>query len=65
MDNLNTIYRTSSRSYQWKGLKSYVGRIHWYDKKRFMFSESTSIHRLEPIDALIDAERIALDRLGY
>jgi len=63
MDFMNTTYRIASKSCTNRGCKTFVGRARYYENKRFIFSESTGIHRLNPIDAQVDAYRVAMERL--
>ncbi len=64
MNHLDTKYRVSSRSYIQRGIKTYVGRVRFYEKDQFLFSESTGIHRTNPEDAQADATKIAMERLA-
>ena len=64
MNHMETKFRVSSRSYtKYNNLKTYVGRVRFYENDRFLFSESTGIHRLTPTDAKLDAYKIAEDRM--
>ena len=63
MNHYETIFRVSSRSYTTRGIKTFVGRAHYYESNQFLFSESTGIHRTTAIDAKMDAYKIAESRL--
>ncbi len=60
-----TIFRISSKQYKtFKNTVTYVGRVRWYSNGRYIFSDSTGIHRLTPEDAQHDAQIIAADRMN-
>ena len=63
MNHYQTKFKVSSRSYESRGIKTFVGRVRFYENGRFVFSESTKIHRLNAIDAKLDAYKIAEERL--
>ena len=52
-------HTTTGRKCQLHKKITYVGRIKYYDDGQYLFSESTGIHRLNPIDAKNDAEKLA------
>ena len=68
---INTRYRISSKAIWYMGVKSYVGRVHYYEPwkkeksralyKRALFSESTCIYRKYAKDALYDAHLLGRD----
>ena len=63
-DNKN-IYRISSRAYtKYDGLKTFVGRVRWYENSRYLWSESTGVHRLTAQDAQDDALGLVNYRLA-
>lgn len=66
MNHYETKFRVSSRRYTNPKTQmcSYVGRVRYYEDDAFLWSESTDIHRLTPIDAKLDAYRIAEERLS-
>ena len=64
MDLINTKYRVTSKSYETRGIKTYVGRVRYYEKDQYLWSESTGIHRPTAIDAQTDAFKLAFDRLN-
>ena len=63
MNHYETKFRVSSRSYESFGIKTFVGRVRFYENDKYLFSESTGIHRLNAIDAKLDAYKIAENRL--
>ena len=63
MNFMDTTYRIASRSYESRGVKTFVGRARYYEKDRFLFSESTGVHRLTATDAQVDAFRLAMERM--
>ncbi len=59
------IYRISSRAYtKYNGLKTFVGRVRWYENGRSLWSESTGMHRLCAQDAQADAKNLVDYRLS-
>ena len=63
MNHYQTKFRVSSKSHESRGIKTFVGRVRFYENGRFSFSESSGIHRLTAIDAKLDAYKIAEERL--
>ena len=63
MNHYETKFRVSSKSYRSFGIKTFVGRVRFYENDQYLFSESTGIHRLNTVDAKLDAYKIAEDRL--
>ena len=64
MNHYQTKFRVSSRSYQMYKIKTYVGRVRYYESGKYLFSESSSIHRTTALDAKLDAYKLAESRLG-
>ena len=52
-------YTTEIRKYHMFEKTTFVGRIKYYENDNFLFSESTGIHRIDEIDAMKDAEKLA------
>ena len=65
MNHYETKFRVSSRRYTDPKTQicTYIGRVRFYENDTFLFSESAGIHRLNPIDAKLDAYKIAEERL--
>ena len=59
-----TDYRISSKSYNTRGGKTFVGRVRWYQDGRYLWSDGCGVHRLTPEDAQHDAQLVAADRLN-
>jgi len=66
MNHYKTKFRVSSRRYTNPKTQicTYVGRVRYYENDSFIFAESIGIHRLSPIDAKMDAYRLAEERLS-
>lgn len=56
--------RYEARKYIMFNKVTYVGRIHYYEDGRFLFSESCGIHRTTKEDALNDCAWLYNDRYG-
>lgn len=59
-----TDYRISSKGCLKNKIKTYVGRVQWYQDGRYLYSDSCGIYRLTASDAHHDAELIVADRLN-
>jgi len=59
-----TDYRISSKSYIKGKIKTFVGRVRWYQDGRYLWSDGCGVHRLTVKDARYDAELVAADRLN-